>query len=155
MTPEDRLKRLGLVLPAPPTPVANFVTAVRDGALVYLSGQGPTVDGVPAIRGKLGGEVTPEQGYEAARLCALNLLGVLRREIGDLERVRRVVKLLVFVASETGFADQPRVANGASDLLVEVFGERGRHARSAIGTSQLPFDIPVEIEMIAAVDEGG
>lgn len=155
MTPEERLQQLGLRLPAPPTPVANFVTSVREGKLVYLSGQGPTVDGVPVVQGKLGRNLSLEQGYEAARLCALNLLGVLHHEIGSLSRVRRIVKLLVFVASETGFADQPRVANGASDLLVEVFGERGKHARSAIGTSQLPFDIPVEIEMIAATEEEG
>ena len=154
MTPEERLEALGIHLPAPPEPVANFVRSVRDGDTLYLSGQGPTRDGSPVVSGKLGGTVSLEEGYEAAKLCAINLLGVIKAELGSLERVRRVVKLLAFVASEGGFDQQPQVVNGASDLLVEVFGERGRHARSAIGTSQLPFDIPVEIEMIVALERG-
>jgi len=154
MTPDERLEALGIVLPTPPVPVANFVTAVRHGDTLYLSGQGPTEDGRPVATGKLGGALGVEEGYRAARLCALNLLGVVRAEIGALDRVERIVKLLAFVASEPGFDQQPSVVNGASDLLVEVFGARGRHARSAIGTHQLPFDIPVEIEMIVALQKG-
>ncbi len=153
-TPDERLEALGIRLPAPPEPVANFVVAVRHGDTLFLSGQGPTREGKPVYTGKLGDTVTVEEGYEAARLCALNLLGVVQAEIGLLDRVRRVVKLLAFVASASGFDQQPSVVNGASDLLVEVFGPRGRHARSAIGTSQLPFDIPVEIEMIVALERG-
>ena len=154
MTPDERLEALGIRLPVPPEPEANFVTAVRHGETLYLSGQGPTREGKPVYAGKLGGAVTVQDGYEAARLCALNLLGVVQAEIGSLDRVQRVVKLLAFVASENGFDQQPSVVNGASDLLIDVFGPRGTHARSAIGTSQLPFDIPVEIEMIVALERG-
>jgi enamine deaminase RidA (YjgF/YER057c/UK114 family) len=148
---EDRLRELGLELPSAATPVANYIPAVRSGNLVFLSGHGP-VGRDRLVTGKLGRELTVEQGYEAARLVALGLLGSLKAEIGDLDRVSRIVKLLGMVNCEPAFLDQPRVIDGASDLLVEVFGDRGRHARSAVGMSALPFDIAVEIEMIVEVE---
>ncbi|HEX7003681.1 MAG TPA: RidA family protein [Trueperaceae bacterium] len=151
MTAEKRVVELGLQLPSPPAPVASYLPAVRSGQLLFVSGQGPTKDGVPVYRGKVGGELSEDEGRDAARLCAINLLAVLRSELGSLDEVTRMVKLLVLVASENGFDRQPFVANAASDLLAEVFGPAGRHARSAVGTNQLPFDIPVEIELIAEV----
>ncbi len=145
---EDRLRELGLELPEPPSPVANYVGAVRTGNLVFVSGHGPRGAG----RGKLGADVDVETGYQAARSVMLSALASLRAEIGDLDRVTRVVKLLGMVNSAPDFGDQPRVVNGASDLLVDVFGERGRHARSAVGMAALPGGICVEIEMIVEVD---
>jgi enamine deaminase RidA (YjgF/YER057c/UK114 family) len=151
MSVEEKLKELGLELPSAAKPVANYVPAVRSGNLVFLSGHGPvSKDGV--VTGKLGSELTVEEGYAAARVVALGLLGSLKALIGDLERVRRIVKVLGMVNCDPAFADHPRVIDGASDLLVEVFGERGRHARSAVGMNALPFDIAVEIEMIAEVE---
>jgi enamine deaminase RidA (YjgF/YER057c/UK114 family) len=151
MSVEEKLKELGLELPSAATPVANYVPAVRSGSLVFLSGHGPVGrDGV--VTGKLGKELTVEQGYEAARIVALGLLGSLKALIGDLDRVRRIVKLLGMVNCDPSFKEHPRVVDGASDLLVEVFGDRGRHARSAVGMNALPFDIAVEIEMIAEVE---
>jgi enamine deaminase RidA (YjgF/YER057c/UK114 family) len=149
--PEDALARLGIVLPSAPPPVANFAPTARSGDLVFVSGQGPVQDGEPVFRGKVGGELTEEAAYQAARLCAINSLAVLSEELGGLGRVRRIVKLLGFVASAATFTRQPYVINGASDLLAEVFAGSGGHARSAIGTNVLPFDIPVEIEVIAEV----
>lgn len=151
----DRLERLGIVLPKAPTPVASYLPAVRSGDLLFVSGQGPTVNGTPVITGKLGTDLNEDEGREAARLCAINLLAVTKATLGSLNEVARVVKLLAWVASADGFARQPYVVNGASDLLQEVFGERGLHARSAIGTNQLPFDIAVEIEMIVEVRREG
>lgn len=151
MKPSEALGRLGLVLPPAPPPVANFVPTVRSGALLFVSGQGPVRDGVPVVTGKVGGEVSEAQAYDAARLCALNSLAVLAEALGGLDRVTRVVKLLGFVASVPGFTRQPYVINGASDLLAEIFGADNGHARSAIGTNVLPFDIPVEIEIVAEV----
>ena len=150
-SPEGRLKELNIRLPDPPEPVANFVPVVRSGNLLFLSGQGPTQDGVPVLTGKVGADLSEKEAYQAARLCILNSLAVVKAEVGDLGAVKRIVKLLGFVASAPGFARQPYIINGASDLLAEVFGERGRHARSALGTSELPFNIPVEIEMIVEV----
>ena len=148
-SPEQRLADLGFALPAPNPAVANFVGAVTVGELVFVSGHGPYRDGEYLYRGKLGGEIDVATGQEAARLVILNLLASLRAEIGELDRVRRVVKLLVLVNSEPDFQEQHLVANGASDLLVEIFGEeRGRHARSAVGMGALPFGISVEIEGI-------
>lgn len=151
MGAEARLKELGLELPAPAAPVGNYVSAVRSGNLVFLSGHGP-VGKDRVVTGKLGKDLTVEEGYEAARLVALGLLGSLKALIGDLDKVRRVVKVLGMVNSDPAFLEQPRVINGASDLLVEIFGEAGRHARSAVGMSALPFDIAVEIEMIVEVE---
>jgi len=152
---EERLKELGLELPSAATPVANYIPAVRSGNLVFLSGHGP-LEKNRLITGKLGSDLTVEEGYQAARLVALGLLGSLKVLIGDLERVRRIVKLLGMVNCDPAFMEQPQVVNGASDLLVEVFGERGRHARSAVGMNALPLNIAVEIEMIVEVeDESG
>jgi len=152
MRVEKRLKELGLELPSAATPVANYVPAVRAGNLVFLSGHGP-VGKDRLITGKLGADLTVEEGYEAARLVALGLLGSLQSLIGDLDRVRRIVKVLGMVNCDPAFREHPRVVNGASDLLVEVFGEKGRHARSAVGMNALPFDIAVEIEMIVELED--
>jgi enamine deaminase RidA (YjgF/YER057c/UK114 family) len=149
---DKRLAELGIALPAPAKPVANYVPFVRSGNLVFVSGQGPMQDGKVVVAGKLGGEVSPENGARAARLCAINVLAHLREACGgDLSRVRRIVKVLGFVNSTPDFADQPKVINGASDLFVEVFGEAGRHARSAVGAPALPLNIAVEVEAVAEV----
>lgn len=148
----ERLKALGLALPAPRPPVANFVPAVIEGDLVYLSGQGPVgPDGV-VHQGKVGAEVSIEDGYEAAKLTTLNLLAALEAVIGDLNSVRRIVKVLGMVNADPHFFAHPQVINGCSDLLVSLFGEEiGRHARSAVGMGSLPGRIAVEIEMIVAI----
>lgn len=149
MTPEERLAQLGYELPAPNPAVGAYVGAVTVGNVVFVSGHGPYKDGEFVYKGKLGREVDVETGQAAAALTIVNLLASLKEEIGELSRVRRVVKLLVLVNSDPEFGEQPKVANGASDLLIEVFGpERGPHARSAIGMGALPFAIPVEIEGI-------
>ena len=151
---ESRLEHLGISLPAEPVPIANYVPGVRTGNLVYLSGLGPAsrADGTTPS-GKVGRDLTTEEGYEAARLTGINILARMKGELGDLDRVRRVVKLLGMVNSAPDFNQQPAVVNGCSDLLVEVFGERGRHARSAVGMASLPNDIPVEIEVIIEVED--
>ena len=151
---ESRLEHLGISLPAEPVPIANYVPGVRTGNLVYLSGLGPASrpDGT-APSGKVGRDLTTEEGYEAARLTGINILARMKGELGDLDRVRRVVKLLGMVNSAPDFNQQPAVVNGCSDLLVEVFGDRGRHARSAVGMASLPNDIPVEIEIIIEVED--
>ena len=147
---EENLKKLGITLPTPPTPVANYVTSVRVGNLLFLAGHGPTA-GTPA--GKVGKELTLEQGAQAARQTGLNLLATTRAALGSLDKVKRVVKVLGMVNSAPGFADQPQVINGFSDLMVQVFGEAiGKHARSAVGMAELPSNIPVEIEMILEVE---
>lgn len=147
---ERELEKLGFVLPTP-KPLAVYIPAVRTGNLVYTAGQGPTVDGQPKFTGKLGRELNEEQGYQAAQLCIVNCLACVKSVIGDLDKVEQVIKLLGFVASVDGFTRQPWVMNGASELLVKLFGEKGKHARSAIGTNTLPQDIPVEVEMIVRV----
>ena len=151
---EDKLREMGITLPDSPAPIANYVPAVRTGDLLYLSGVGPAArpDGTVA-KGKLGQDMSVEEGYEAARLVGLNILARLKAEIGDLDRVKRVVKLLSMVNAAPDFAQPPAVANGCSDLLVEVFGDRGRHARSAVGMNALPNGIPVEIEVIVEVED--
>ena len=151
---EARVRELGIRIPTLPPPVAIYVPAVRTGDLVFASGQTPTVDGVLQVQGKLGGEVSIEQGQQAARLAALNCVAEVRGLLGSLDRVARIVRLTGFVASATGFAQQPAVVNGASQLIEEVFGEAGRHARSAIGVAELPGGAPVEIELIVAAREG-
>jgi enamine deaminase RidA (YjgF/YER057c/UK114 family) len=149
MTPEQHLAELGIELPAPNPAVGSYVGAVTVGTIVFVSGHGPYEGGEYIYKGKLGREVDVPTGQAAARLTILNLLASLKAEIGELDRVRRVVKLLVMVNSDPEFGEQPKVANGASDLLVEIFGpERGPHARSAVGMGALPFAIPVEIEGI-------
>jgi enamine deaminase RidA (YjgF/YER057c/UK114 family) len=152
MSVAERLKELGLELPAPAAPVGNYVPAVRSGNLVFLSGHGP-VGKDRVVTGKLGVDLSVEEGYEAAKLVAIGLLGSLKDEIGDLDRVRRIVKLLGMVNCDPAFMEHPAVINGASDLLVEVFGEKGKHARSAVGMNALPFNIAVEIEMIVEVED--
>ena len=150
---EAKLEAMGLTLPTPPAPVANYVRAVTVGNLVFLSGDGPTRDGKQAYQGKVGAERTVEEGYEAAKLVMLNCLASLKEAIGDLDRVERIVKLLGMVNCTEDFGDQPKVINGASDLLVELFGEKGRHARSAVGMQALPMQITVEIEMIVQIKD--
>ena len=150
-SPEARLKALGIELPAPPKPAANYVTATRSGRLVFLSGQGPLANGEVVYCGKIGADLTEAQGVAAARLTILNSLAILRQEVGSLDEVTRIMKLLAWVRSADGFQRQHIVVNGASDLLVEIFGERGRHARSAVAAHELPFGIAVEIEMVVEV----
>jgi enamine deaminase RidA (YjgF/YER057c/UK114 family) len=152
MGAEARLKELGITLPPQATPVANYVPFVRTGSLLFLSGHGPFRDGKAARRGKLGKDLSIEEGYQVAREVGLNLLASARTALGSLDKIRRVVKVLGMVASAEGFTDQPKVMNGFSDLMVEVFGEAGRHARSAVGMAELPMGIPVEIEMILEVE---
>jgi len=149
--PEAKLAAMGIQLPAPSAPIANYVKAVRTGNLVFLSGHGPANASGEFVTGKVGRELTVAQGYDAARLTAVGLLGSLKAEIGDLRKLKRIVKLLGLVNAVDGFTQQPEVINGASDLLVEVFGERGRHARSAVGAASLPRNIAVEIEMVVEV----
>jgi len=148
---EAKLAALGLTLPTPPAPVANYVRAVTVGNLVFLSGHGPSRDGAFAFQGKVGAERTIEEGYEAAQLVMLNCLSSLKEAIGNLDRVEQIVKLLGMVNCTEDFGHHPEVINGASDLLVNVFGARGRHARSAVGMQSLPRGITVEIEMIVQV----
>ncbi len=150
---EKRLKDMGIELPPAVTPVANYVPSVCSGPLVFLSGHGPFDETGALITGKVGADLTVEQGYQAARRVGIGLLGSLKAEIGDLDKVKRVVKLLGLVNCPPEFADQPKVINGASDLLVEVFGEKGKHARSAVGTNALPMNISVEIEMIVEIED--
>lgn len=153
MTPEAKLEALGLTLPPVSAPIGSYVTCKRQGNLLYLSGAGPIVQGEVLYKGKVGAEITPDVGYEAAKVSALNLIANLKAELGDLSKVKSIVKLLGLVACADGFYGQPGVINGASDLLFEVFGEKGRHARSAIGVFSLPMNIPVEIEMIVEVED--
>lgn len=153
MSPETKLAELGVTLPAVAAPAGAYVPTARSGNYVYASGQVPFRDGAIETTGKVGAEVSLEQAQADARQCAINLIAALKAEVGELSRVKRIVKLLVFVASAPDFTDQPKVGNGASDFIVEVFGEAGRHARSAIGVAQLPLGVPVEIELIAEVDE--
>jgi len=153
MSAEARIKELGLTLPQPPKPLGNYVPGVRVGNLLFLSGHGPArVEGVPGARGKVGRDLSVEDGYKAAREVGIGLLGSARALLGSLDKVKRVVKVLGMVNSAEGFGEQPKVINGFSDLMVEVFGENGRHARSAVGMAELPMGIPVEIEMILEVE---
>ena len=150
-SPAERLAALGLTLPPVVPPVAAYVPAVRTGGFIYVSGQLPMVDGkLPAV-GKVGGEVSASDAAGLARACALNAVAAAAAAAGGLEAIRRVVKVTGFVASAPGFTGQPQVVNGASELLIEVFGEDGRHARSAIGVAELPLNAPVEVELIAEV----
>ena len=149
---EKRLEELGIALPPVTAPVANYVNAVRTGNLLFLSGKGPTEADGSQHTGKVGKHVTTAEGYQHARLTGLNLIAVMQAELGDLDRVRRIVKVLGMVNGTPEFTDQPKVINGCSDLFVEIFGDRGRHARSAVGMGSLPNDITVEIECIVEVD---
>jgi enamine deaminase RidA (YjgF/YER057c/UK114 family) len=149
---DARLAELGIELPEVGTPIASYVPMVLSGSLAFVSGQVPAEGGNPLWTGRLGEDMGVEEGQEAARLCALRALAVLRDGLGSLDRVRRIVKLTVFVASAPDFTQQPTVANGASELFQQVFGEAGRHARSAIGVAALPLGVPVELELIAEID---
>jgi enamine deaminase RidA (YjgF/YER057c/UK114 family) len=148
---ETQLAALGLTLPAPPKPVATYVPCVQAGDLLFLSGMLPFRDGSLIMEGKLGRELTVEQGYEAAQMALLNALAVIRSHLGTLGKIRQVVRLVGFVASAEGFVQQPTVINGASDLLAKIFGSAGRHARAAVGVAELPLNAPVEIELIVQV----
>jgi len=152
--PEQRLRDLGLELPEAPAPVASYIPAVRTGDLVVTSGQIPVRDGVLIAKGVVPDEVSVERAIECARQCALNGLAVVRRELGSLDRVDRVVRLGCFVNTGGAFTEHPRVANGASELMQDIFGERGRHARAAVGASGLPLGAPVEIEFTFRVTPG-
>ena len=147
----DRLAELTITLPPAPAPVAVYVPAVRTGNLLFISGQLPSVEGKVQYAGKVPAEVTPEDAYQAARLATLNALAVAQAELGDLDRVTRVVRVAGHVASAPGFTGQPAVVNGASELLGAIFGERGRHARAALGAAELPLGACVEIELILEV----
>ena len=151
--PEENLKALGITLPKQSTPIANYVTYVRTGNLIYFSGSGPSVESQGYIKGKLGKDMTIEQGREAARITGINLIANLKNAIGDLNKVKRIVKVLGMVNSTEDFTDQPKVMNGFSDLMVAVFGEKGKHARSAVGMAALPMNMAVEIEMIVEVED--
>ncbi len=151
--PEVKLKELGIELSTPSAPVANYVNAVRTGNLIFLAGKGPLQADGTNITGRLGEDLTIEQGYEAARITGINQLSVLKAELGNLNKVKRCVKVLGMVNSTPDFTDQPAVVNGYSDLMVAVFGDRGKHARAAVGMAALPGHIAVEIEMIVEVED--
>lgn len=150
---EEKLQELGLTLPAAPSPMANYVTACRTGNLLFFSGAGPFQEGKPVVFGKVGAELSQEEGYQAARLTGLNLIAQLKKELGDLDKVKQFVKVQAFVASAPDFVAQPAVMNGVSDLFAEVFGEKGKHARTAVAVAQLPFNIPIEVEMIVEIED--
>ena len=149
--PEAQLKELNIILPEPPQPVANYVNGVRTGNLIFLAGKGPKYPNGTELRGKLGETITIEQGYEGARQTAINQLAVLKNMLGDLNKVKRIVKVLGLVNSSPTFIEQPKVINGFSDLMVTVFGEKGKHARAAIGVASLPRGQAVEIELVVEV----
>lgn len=151
-TPESRLANLGIHLPVPPAPVASYVPWVRTGQLIVVSGQLPILDGKLIMTGKVGGEIHEEQGAEAARQAAINAIAQLKAAVNELSKVRRIVRLEGYVASAPGFHHQPKVVNGASDLMVAVFGERGQHSRVSIGAFELPLGAPVEIALWAEVE---
>lgn len=151
MSYEARMKELGLTIPETPKPVANYVPAVQVGNLVFASGQTPTVSGQLTVKGKLGDNVSIEEGQAAARLALLNVLAEVRSITGTLDAVERVVKLNGYVASAPGFSDQPKVVNGASLLLEEIFGDAGKHARAAVGVAELPAGAPVEVELLVQI----
>jgi enamine deaminase RidA (YjgF/YER057c/UK114 family) len=151
MTPEERLADLGLTVPDVVPPVAAYVPAMRSGQYIYTAGQVPIRDGALLHTGKVGAEVSPEDAAECAKQCALNAIAALRSQLDDLSAVRQIVKVVGFVASAPDFTGQPKVINGASELLGAVFGDAGTHARSAVGVAVLPLDAPVEVELIAEV----
>jgi enamine deaminase RidA (YjgF/YER057c/UK114 family) len=152
MSVEQRLEQLGLTLPPAPTPVGSYVPYVRTGNLVFTSGQLPTKDGKLQATGKVGRDVTIEQGADAAKIAVMNAVAQVAGAAGGIHRIKRIIRLGVFVNSADGFTDQPKVANGASDLLVSIFADAGKHARSAVGVNELPLNAAVEIEMIAEVE---
>ncbi|WP_027355375.1 RidA family protein [Desulfofundulus thermocisternus] len=150
---EAKLQAMGIELPVAPKPVASYVPAVKVDRLVFTSGQIPFWNGELRYKGKVGGDLSEEEGYQAARLCVLNCLAVVKQVAGSLDKIERIVKLTGFVNSAPGFNRQPFVVNGASDLLGEIFGEAGQHARSAVGVNELPLDAAVEVELVALLKE--
>lgn len=148
---EEKIKELGYELPEAPKPLASYIPSTVDGDLVYTAGQIPMVEGKLKYTGQVGKDVTEEEGIECARICALNCLGAIKQAIGNLDKIERIVKVVVFVSSADGYTDQPKVGNGASNFLFDIFGEKGRHVRSAVGVKALPIGAPVEIEMIARI----
>ncbi|MEN0047593.1 MAG: RidA family protein [Bacteroidota bacterium] len=152
-TPEQILSQLNIELPEVSPPVANYVNAVRTGNLIFLAGKGPKKADDTYIKGKLGADLTEKEGYEAARIVAINQLAVLKAELGELSKVKRIVKVLGMVNATPDFENHPEVINGFSDLMVEVFGDAGKHARAAVGMGSLPRNIAVEIEMIVEIEE--
>ena len=151
MSAEERLTQLGIELPPAAAPVASYVPVVVSRGFAFVAGQVPLEEGKPLATGRLGDEISVEDGAGLARRCALQALAALRAELGSLDRIARVVKVTVFVASADAFTDQPKVANGASDLFVEVFGDAGKHARAAVGAPALPLGAPVEVEVVAEI----
>ncbi|WP_289038275.1 RidA family protein [uncultured Zobellia sp.] len=151
--PEAKLAELGIELVEPSAPMANYVNAVRTGNLIFFAGKGPTKANGENITGKLGQDLTIKEGYEAARITGINQISVLKSELGDLKKVKRIVKVRGMVNAVPDFTDQPKVINGYSDLMVQVFGERGKHARAAVGMGSLPGNIAVEIEMVVEVED--
>lgn len=152
-SPEEKLLQMGITLPATPNPAANYVNAVRTGNLIFLAGKGPGMPDGKYITGKVGVDLTVEQGYEAAKRVAINQLAVLKHELGDLGKVKRVVKVLGMINSAPDFTEHSKVMNGFSDMMVAVFGEAGKHARSSVGMCSLPFNIAVEVELIVEVED--
>jgi enamine deaminase RidA (YjgF/YER057c/UK114 family) len=150
---ENRLEEIGIELPPPVKPVANYVTTVQTSNLVFTSGHGPVNMSGELEKGQLGTDMTIEEGYQSARLVGLGLISTLKDTLGDLDRIKRVIKVVGFVNSTPDFLDHPKVVNGVSDLFVEVFGDKGKHARSAVGMVQLPGGIPVEVEVIVEIED--
>ncbi len=148
---EERLREIGVEIPLPPVPQGAYQPAVISGNLIFVSGQLPIKEGELLYRGKVGSEVSVEEGIEAARLAAINSLSIMKRELGDLDRVKRIVKLTGYVSSAPGFGMQAKVVNGASEFFYDVFGDMGRHARAAVGVYELPFGAPIEVEVIAEI----
>lgn len=148
---EEKLKELGIILPETATPLASYIPATIEGKTVYTSGQVPIKDGKLVYEGKIGKDLSVEEGKEAAKLCAINCLSAIKSVAGSLNNVERILKLTVFVNSLEGSGDQPKVANGASDLVVSIFGEKGKHVRAAVGVSALPINSAVEVEMVAVL----
>lgn len=146
---EDKIKELGYTVPEAPKPLAAYIPALRDGNLVFTAGQLPSASGELKFKGKLGKDLTEEEGKKAAELCALNCLSVVKSVAGSLDNVERIIKVTAFINSAPGFTDQPKVANGASEFFVNVFGEMGKHVRSAVGVNELPLNAAVEVEIIA------
>lgn len=151
MTVEDTLSQLGITLPSPPAPAGSYVPVVVSGSLAFVAGQIPMEAGQVKFRGKVGKDLSLEAGQHAARLCTINALAQLKAALGSLDRIKRFVKVTGFVSCDPTFTDQPKVINGASDFLVQVFGEKGRHARAAVGVSSLPLDSAVEVEFVAEI----
>ncbi len=152
-SPEEKLMQMGITLPAAPNPAANYVNAVRTGNLLYLAGKGPSAPDGKYITGKLGQDLTVEQGYEAAKSVAINQIAVLKAELGDLSKVKRIIKVNGMINTTPEFTDHSKVMNGFSDMMVAVFGEKGKHARSSVGMCSLPFNIAVEVELIVEVED--